>query len=92
MNQRPERIIPGLKKCGSCSICPYIQPGNRIQSSRNNKFLKMNAPVKFESRNVVYIITCDKCLLQYIGKTERTLCERIQENLGYIRKIIEPFF
>ena len=62
-----------------------IQPGNRIQSSRNNKFVKINAPINCKSRNVVYIITCDKCLLQYIGKTERTLCERIQEHLGYIR-------
>ncbi len=80
-NQRPERIIPGLKKCGSCSICPYLQPENRIQSSRNNKFVEINAPVNCKSRNVVYIITCNKCLLQYIGKPERTLCERIQEHL-----------
>ena len=24
-------------------------------------------------------------MMQYIGKTERTLCERIREHLGYVR-------
>ena len=34
---------------------------------------------------MVYCLTCDKCSQQYIGQTDRTLKERIQEHLGYIR-------
>ena len=33
----------------------------------------------------MYCLTCDKCSKQYIGQTDRTLKERIQEHLGYIR-------
>ena len=39
-NQRPERIISGLKECESCSIYK----------------VEINAPVKCKSRNVVYIL------------------------------------
>ena len=84
-SQRPQRHVPGMKACGSCSICPYIQKGNTVQSSRNNKSIEINSQVFCNSKNVIYCITCDKCMKQYIGKTERTLCERIREHLGYIR-------
>ena len=29
-----------------------------------------------KSKNVLYIITCDKCSLQYVGKTHTTLARR----------------
>ena len=38
-----------------------------------------------QSSNVVYIITCTKCNLQYVGETDRTLKERFSEHKGYVR-------
>ena len=37
-----------------------------------------------ETSNVVYCISCKKCNIQYIGKTERELKERIGEHRGSI--------
>ena len=32
--------------------------------------------------NVAYCITCEKCKLQYIGQTTRSLDERVRENIS----------
>ena len=34
---------------------------------------------------MVYIISCTQCPSKYIGKTERTLDERVREHIGYVR-------
>ena len=36
-----------------------------------------------QARNILYCITCAKCKVQYIGKSERTLRERFSEHKGY---------
>ena len=27
-----KRIIPGMKRCGNCSVCPYVKEGNQIKT------------------------------------------------------------
>ncbi len=39
-----------------------------------------------QSNNLIYLISCKKCLAQYVGETHRTLGERIYEHLYSIRK------
>ena len=45
-----------------------------------------------ETENLIYAITCLKCLQQYIGETCRTLKKRFSEHQGYVRnkKLNEP--
>ena len=38
-----------------------------------------------ESKNIVYLIQCEKCKNRYIGESERSLKERISEHKGYIK-------
>jgi hypothetical protein len=38
---------------------------------------------------MVYVITCDKCKVQYVGQTCRPLRDRFVEHLCYIRMKIE---
>ena len=83
---RPTRIVKGLRKCNTpCPICPYVEEGKFVKSTRTNKIVEINRPISCQTRNIVYCLTCDKCSKQYIGQTDRTLKERIQEHLGYIR-------
>ena len=38
-----------------------------------------------ESKNIIYLIQCEKCKNRYIGESERSLKERISEHKGYIK-------
>ena len=46
--------------------------------------MAINIAATCESNNVVYCISCKKCKVQYIGKTERELKLRISEHRGTI--------
>ena len=37
-----------------------------------------------QTQNILYCITCEKCSLQYIGESERSLKERFSEHKSYV--------
>jgi GIY-YIG catalytic domain len=37
------------------------------------------------SANIVYLITCRKCRIQYVGETSRTLAERLTDHRSNIK-------
>ena len=87
---RISRIIPGMYKCRKygkeCTICPWVKEG-KIAISTNAGYIKeITSHLTCQSRNIVYMIECDKCRLQYIGETDRSLKERISEHKGYVTK------
>ena len=51
----------------------------------NNFIWKIGKQVTCESKNIVYLIQCEKCKNRYIGESERSLKERISEHKGYIK-------
>ena len=84
LNSRPQRQIPGMKKCmKACHLCPYILEGKTV--IKGDFEWKIKNTVNCETENVVYLIECQKCKLQYIGETERPFKERIGEHKIYIR-------
>ena len=81
---RAKRIIPGMKKCNNCIICPFVRESKTVQSTASKCTVEINRPVNCQTRNILYCITCTKCSLQYIGESERTLKERFSEHKGYV--------
>jgi hypothetical protein len=75
----PKRELPwGNRPCRKkCINCPYMAVTNQVISSRNNRTIKLNGCYDCESSNVVYIITCKKCNIQYIGETRNMLKTRM---------------
>ena len=74
---RNSRILPGMYKCRKygkeCTICPWVKEG-KIAISTNARYRKeITSHLSCQSRNILYIIECDKCRLQYIGETDRSL-------------------
>ena len=49
---------------------------------------KIKSHITCETSNVIYMIQCTKCNLQYIGETKRRLKDRFNEHR---RPIIKPF-
>ena len=75
---RERRVLPGMKRCGKCVNCPYVQTGRTVSATHTNFSIDINAPVTCQTSNVIYCITClhPKCRLQYLGKTDGKLTTR----------------
>ena len=70
-------------RCGSkrCQFQNKFVPVNNILSTTTNRLYKCIVPagstyVNDHSSNVVYLITCNKCKLQYVGETSQNLNKR----------------
>ena len=73
-----------IQICGSrrCETCPILKTQSKFLSSFTKKEYQVSSSdaVSFlscKSRNVIYLLSCQKCGLQYVGETVRTLHERI---------------
>ena len=76
-----------MKKCKKqCPICPFVKEEKVIK--RNNCTWKINSEITCQTQNLVYMIKCTKegCKENiYIGESERSMKERIQEHIQYIK-------
>ena len=74
-----------MKKCGKCVTCSYVLEGKEI-TNNNNKW-KITKQVSCKTKNVIYMLQCEKCNKRYIGETEREFHERMKEHIGYARNM-----
>ena len=72
----------GERRCNknNCTTCPYIEDG-RTQYTFNStgQTNQIKSHITCEKSNVIYMIPCSKCNLQYIGETKRRLKDRFNE-------------
>ena len=88
------RIFHTFRKCGklSCKVkCTenrMVLPSNNICSNVNNRgfVILTDSDLDCGSSNVVYLVTCRICRLQYVGETSRAANVRWQEHMYKIRK------
>lgn len=69
----------------NCKKCDYIMEGNTFKSTHNNSQYFVRGKIDCTSSNLIYLITCNKCGLQYVGETGRMLRDRINDHLSRIR-------
>ena len=86
---RSKRILPGMYKClksgRECSICPWILE-TKVATATNSRYkLDIVSHLTCQSNNVIYVISCNKCNVQYVGETDRSLKDRFNEHKGYVR-------
>ena len=74
-----------MKKCNRCVYCSYILTGDHVKSSASEYHHEIQHVVDCNSSNVIYLITCQKCRMQYVGETDRKLKDRFSEHQGYVR-------
>ena len=67
----PKQLLLGTVKCASrrCEVCMYMDENSHFKSSQDNRVYSINYNLNCNSSNVVYLITCKKCSLQYVGST-----------------------
>ena len=61
----------GTHKCTSnrCDVCHYLAVGDRFSSHATGTSYTVKHRLDCNSRNVVYLISCKVCGLQYVGST-----------------------
>ncbi len=67
-----------------CINCKYIQHSNVFKSSTYNKTFKIQNSMNCGSANLVYLITCSLCNIQYVGETGDTLRNRMNRHRSNI--------
>lgn len=70
-----------------CIFCiRYTSDTSDFKSSSTNRKYKIKGDLTCKSSNIVYLITCKKCGIQYIGETGRPLRDRVNNHISNIRK------
>ena len=68
-----------------CQLCPKPNTENTVHSTVTGRSYKGPTNYTCNTRNVVYLITCKKCGIQYVGESHRSYKIRMNEHLGYVR-------
>ena len=70
----PKERIDGTLKCTSknCQICKFLCLGKTFCSTKNDEEFKINYNLDCNCSNVIYLINCKKCKVQYVGGSTMT--------------------
>jgi hypothetical protein len=68
-----------------CQTCRLMSSGNTFKSSITGKTYNIIGRFDCTSSYLIYLITCKKCLIQYVGQTSTTLNSRLSAHRHDIR-------
>lgn len=73
---------PGMEfcvtTCGSrCETCLCMKTGNSFKSTNTGQEYQLHFNLDCTSTGIIYLITCKRCGIQYVGQTSRSLRERM---------------
>ena len=76
------QLPPGSFRCDkNCATCPYISHGLTTYTFFSTcETLPIKSNLACDTKNLIYIIQCNRCNLQYIGETKRRLKDRFNEH------------
>ena len=76
-----------VSKCNkiTCKLCEILDVSNQFHSTTTNKVYNISNNFNCNSSGLIYLITCSKCKIQYVGETKRTLRERFNNHRSDIR-------
>ena len=67
------------RPCGDkrCKCCRHIQPSSTFQCKTTRKTYKIFCSVNCKSSNVIYLLECAVCGLQYVGESKQQFNRRL---------------
>ena len=60
-----------------CSWCIYLKSADFIRSSNSGFNFKITDPMSCHTMNLIYLVECKECHIQYIGETSTSLRSRM---------------
>ena len=89
------RVACSVRSCSKrrCLTCPALKPESTFRSSVTGKSYKVigTEELSCDSAGVVYLITCKRCGLQYVGETSQALKRRMNNHRASIRSLQPQF-
>ena len=81
-----------VSSCGSvrCKTCKHICQGNTFVSNitrRNYSVVSYDSTMNCATENVVYLIACRKCGVQYVGETSQKLHSRFNNHRNRLKSM-----
>jgi len=75
------------QKCGGvrCLTCHMIQTTTTFTSTSYNHTHKLKFSLSCESSNLIYLIHCKRCAMQYVGETGTKLRQRVNNHRSCIK-------
>ena len=81
-----------VTKCGKsrCKTCKHIVEGDSFVSNVTGKRYNVsstNTIMSCNTRNVIYLISCKRCGIQYVGETSQALRSRINNHRNRLKSL-----
>ena len=87
----PENILhEGSRQCGRrrCKTCAHVRTGTDFTSAATGKKFSARVSATCKTSNIIYLIQCRKCKMQYVGETENPLHLRMNGHRSdYYRRL-----
>ncbi|CAN7951161.1 unnamed protein product [Ixodes pacificus] len=79
----------GCSPCGKpqCKVCPHMVTTDTARSTKSNFSMKIYGDLRCCSPNVVYLLECQVCKMQYVGQTVRAFNERFNNHRSHSTKV-----
>ena len=71
-------IPPACNRRKTCRHCPKINTSGVLISNHNGRKYQSMKKATCQSSNLIYVITCKTCGIQYVGQTKNRLLTRFQ--------------
>ena len=69
------------KRSKNCRYCPLINTSGDLTSTHNGAKYQSMRHVNCQSSNLIYVITCIHCGIQYVGQTKNRILQRFQGHI-----------
>lgn len=81
------KLLHKSEQCGlaKCMTCLSIQSKSTYTSTTFNHTHKLKFSLDCQSSNLIYLIHCKRCSLQYVGETGTTLRQRVNNHRSCIK-------
>ena len=73
------------KRPNTCRYCPKLNRSGKIQSRTYKLDFSSKVKVNCQSENVIYLISCTTCGVQYVGQTRNRIMQRFQGHYHHIK-------
>ncbi len=81
-----DKAVPS-KKCkrSNCRHCPKINKNGIVYNRQNHRYYKCIKNATCQTDNLIYMLTCDYCGVQYVGQTLNRIMDRVNSHLNDIK-------
>ena len=71
-------LVSHCNRSKSCRYCPLLDKTGALKSNSSGKTYQSMININCQSSNLIYVISCTHCGIQYVGQTKNRILQRFQ--------------